>query len=299
MELPLVSVLVPCYNHEKYIEKAIQSVLENHYNNIELIVIDDGSTDKSYEIANEILQKNRDVLKYTSLSKQKNIGIVKTLNKLINMSHGEYIALLASDDMLTTDGIMERVLYLEENLNYDAVIGKALLIDEKDRIISPDASKYLYHADTTLLKSKYLEEELILRWSVIGPCLLLRRSLYEKIGLYDENYDVEDKDFYLKVLYLKSLKYLDITVAKYRIHRYNISRNKKTSMHTKKQNAIIDLSYSNKFQKKILCIYLKSRIIDFLLLKYSLTIPYYVYKLFRYGIVSIYLFVLKIYVICS
>ncbi|MDR0605002.1 MAG: glycosyltransferase [Bacteroidales bacterium] len=293
MKLPLVSVLMPCYNHEQYIVKAIKSVINCNYENIELIIIDDGSSDKSFEIAKGLLENTKKFFLPPQILKQDNVGVVRTLNRLIGLSHGEYITLLASDDMLTPNGIKDRVLYLEHNCDCDAVVGRALLINEKDKLISLDAGKRLYWADTILLKSKYIKDELILRWSIVGPCLLVRKEIYEKIGLYNENYFIEDRDFYLRILYINKLHYIDRPVAKYRIHQFNESRNKTTSRDVKMQCAMIDVRHSEKF-RGVLKLFLKSRLIDLLFLRTKFIFFYWFYKIARYSVTSLYLLILKI-----
>jgi hypothetical protein len=194
------------------------------------------------------------------------------------------------------DTIAERVLFLEKNRKYDAIIGKAILIDHDDNIISYDAGKYLYRADSALLNSKYIVEELVLRWSVVGPCLLARKILYDKIGLYNEKYTVEDRDFYLRLLSADKLKYFDTTVAYYRVHKNNTSRNIISSLKVRKECAEINSAYGKKriFKNIILQSFLNSYFIDKILLKHKYLILYTSYKIFRYTLVFIYLFILKI-----
>jgi glycosyltransferase involved in cell wall biosynthesis len=295
MEPPLVSILIVCYNHERYIKKAIESVINNDYSNIEIIVLDDGSTDNSYAIAKKIMDESH-LLCYSVLT-QANSGLVKSLNKLISLVSGKYIILLASDDVLTPNSIRDRVAYLEEHSEYDAVIGQSLLIDQNDHIISHDAAKYLYHADNMLLKSKYIVEELVLRWSVVGPCFMASKELYDKIGLYNEQFIVEDRQFYLRILSHNKLKYLDIVVAGYRVHGNNISRNINTSKRIKTECARINIFYSNIFQNIFLNFFLRTYNIDLILLNANCKLIYILFKIFRFSLVYLYLFILRIFVL--
>jgi len=293
MNQPLVSVIMPSFNHSKYIEKSIRSVINSNYNNIELLIIDDGSKDNSFEIARKILG-GQNILTNYYLEKQENCGIVKTLNNLIFRSKGEYIALLASDDMLTPNGIEDRVLYLEKNKMVDAVFGRAHLMDQYDNVISLNASKYLYYADEKLLKSRYIKYELVLRWSAVGPCLLLRKNLYDKIGVYNEKYCVEDRDFYLRMLAINKIAYIDKVVSMYRIHNSNISRSRETKRNNRIQCANINIDNYKSFRSILLSVYLRSYKIDNLFLKVKFNIIYIVYKTLRYFIIAIYLYLLKI-----
>ena len=114
MSNSLVSVLVPCFNHAKYIETCILSVINQSYKNIELIVLDDGSTDGSYEIAEQLK------LKFDfKLIKQDNRGLAATLNRaIIEFSNGDYVAICASDDYFPINKIEKQVGFMQLNPKY-------------------------------------------------------------------------------------------------------------------------------------------------------------------------------------
>lgn len=220
----LVSVLIPCFNHEKYIVNSLESIKKNNYKFIEIILIDDGSKDNSFEKAEKYLEKNKHYFYGYKCLKQENQGVTKTLNKMIKLSQGEFITLLASDDYLTENSIKDRVEYLKKNIQKKAVIGKAFLVNDENKILNDDAGKKLYRANTTMLLSNLINKEIIMRWSVVGPTLLLKRSVYDEINLYNEKLKVEDRDFYLRLLEKNLLGYTDTNVAYYRIHSSNTSR---------------------------------------------------------------------------
>lgn len=92
--LPLVSVIMPVYNSAKYLNEAIDSILNQTYENIELIVIDDGSSDNSVDL---IKKYNSSKIRF--FQNEKNIGVSATRNKAIDLSNGKYIALMDSDDI--------------------------------------------------------------------------------------------------------------------------------------------------------------------------------------------------------
>src|SRR5690606_27530759 len=118
---PLVSVIIPCFNHEKYIKECLLSVINQSYKNVQLIVIDDGSTDRSVEIIKELKQQNDFIFE-----EQLNSGISKTLNKAITKyAEGEYIAILASDDYWHSDKLSKQVSFIEQNPEYAMVCSEA------------------------------------------------------------------------------------------------------------------------------------------------------------------------------
>lgn len=221
MNDPLVSILIPIYNHEKYLLECLNNLLKIDYQNIEIILCNDGSTDRSYDFAKEWCKEQT---KYHAvLLSQLNQGICKTLNRLIKNASGEYLVFCASDDYLTIDSIKQRVTFLEAHKDKEACIGDAYLIDQNSRVVSKSAMKHLYNANYNALENKIVSE-LVLRWSVVGPSLLIRKSAYEKYGYYDENLIIEDRDFYLRILAENKLCFMPKVVAAYRVHTDNISR---------------------------------------------------------------------------
>ncbi|MDK2409329.1 glycosyltransferase family A protein [Aphanizomenon sp. PH219] len=116
MNLPLVSVIIPCYNRERYLAEAIESVLDQTYTHIELIVIDDGSSDRSGEIAQSY------PLKYHY---QTNGGIGAARNTGIAMASGEFLSFLDSDDIWVKDKLAKQMAIFDTNLDIEAVFGYA------------------------------------------------------------------------------------------------------------------------------------------------------------------------------
>lgn len=106
----LVSIIIPVYNTEKFLDKCIQSVLSQTYKNIEIIIIDDGSTDNSYEKLQEYKEKDNRII----LLQQKNSGQGVARNKGIDISKGEYICFIDSDDRITESMVEEMILEIEK-----------------------------------------------------------------------------------------------------------------------------------------------------------------------------------------
>src|SRR3989344_5268912 len=101
-KIPLVSVICLSYNHEKYIQQALQSIIAQTYTNFEIIYIDNNSSDQSFEIGNDLLKKSN--INFISKKFDSNLGIPKVLNYVINnLIKGDYICLMAMDDWLEKD----------------------------------------------------------------------------------------------------------------------------------------------------------------------------------------------------
>lgn len=127
-----ISVIIPLYNHEKYICFAIDSVLNQTYKNFEIIIIDDGSTDNSFEKAQEYQAKYPDKIQ---LLKQENQGAHNTINRGIYLATGEYIAILNSDDIFKSYKLERCIEIMRKNPEINLIFGKVEFIDEDNNII--------------------------------------------------------------------------------------------------------------------------------------------------------------------
>jgi glycosyltransferase involved in cell wall biosynthesis len=124
---PLVSVFIPVYNAEGYIEDAIDSVLNQTYQNFEIIVLNDGSTDQTQHILKELAKKDERIKIYKN---EQNLGLTLTRNKGINLCKGEYIALLDADDLMVKQRIEKQIDFLKTNPDYDAVSSWMQIFDQ-------------------------------------------------------------------------------------------------------------------------------------------------------------------------
>jgi len=227
--LPLVSVMIPCYNHENYIIDSLESIKNNGYSKIEIVLIDDGSHDNSYEVAKDWLEKNNNYFCNYIIRKQENIGVCSTMNRLIQLVNGKYLTGLASDDKLIKGSIKKRVDYLENHKDKLVVFGDARSIDENNNVLCEEYQKNIIKANKkALVCDKTRNSELILRWSVPGPVLMMDKRVYNKeyIGLYDESLIGEDRDFFLKCMAKNILGYIPDQVAEYREVQNSLSRDK-------------------------------------------------------------------------
>jgi hypothetical protein len=222
---PLVSVLVPAFNHQEYIEYCLDSIVESSYIPLEILVIDDGSKDDTYARVCSWREKNAHRVMRMTVRQQTNQGVTNTLNTLISLAQGEYVALLGSDDALEPDGIALRVSALERHPEWLAVIGDCSIIDGAGRQEAASAFGDTFHAHIpALLNPHRIGRELILKWAIPGPAMLARQTTYDVdigVGLYDEQLSVEDRDFYLRLLSINALGFIPARVARYRWHVEN------------------------------------------------------------------------------
>lgn len=228
----LVSVLVPSYNHEKYILDCVESVLGQSYDNIELIVIDDYSTDRTYEIVKSVAKRceERGFHFYCEKNKE-NIGVTKTYNKLLQLANGKFIKLLGSDDILLPDCIQNYVdYYYSTGERYDILVSNAYKIDQEIH--------YPIQCDLKLTKvysnspdfSGNITGRICARNFIIAPTAFIPKATYEKYGVYNEEYCLEDYEYWLRVSETGSIGCLDMCTVCYRVlsdslsHYYRQSR---------------------------------------------------------------------------
>ncbi|CAB3804042.1 glycosyltransferase [Pararobbsia alpina] len=177
---PLVTIITPSYNQGRFLRRTIESVLTQSYPNIELIVMDGGSTDESVEI----LKSYGDRINWVS---EKDRGQTHAINKGLGEARGSILAYLNSDDVLLPGAVAMVVSYFEAHKRVSLIYGKAHYIDENDKITG-DYRTAFYSKDA-------LAEECI----ICQPATFWRRTLQDKIGVFDERlHYVMDYDYWLR-----------------------------------------------------------------------------------------------------
>ncbi|HYG03203.1 MAG TPA: glycosyltransferase [Chryseosolibacter sp.] len=192
MSSPLVSVICLCYNQRDFVEEAIDSVLNQSYKNIELIVVDDASTDDSKKVINEIVQKNPTI---RFLSLDTNLGNCKAFNKGLSLTKGDYVIDLAADDVLEQGRIQKGI---DAFASHDKIFGvhfsDALWIDEAGAERWRHSSKYPH--ETIPQGDIYLD--LITRFFICPPSMMFKREVIDELNGYDESLAYEDFDFWIR-----------------------------------------------------------------------------------------------------
>lgn len=205
----LVSIVIPCYNQSHFLGDAIESVLMQTYPNLELIVVDDGSTDDTAAIA-----ARYDIVKYV---KQNNRGLASARNSGFKISNGDYIVFLDADDRLLPDGLQSGIDVLRANptcaLSYGHVIP-----------ISVDGSRLAFPSQIAINENHYLE---LLKHNYIWTpgSVVYRRSALEAVGAFDPSYGGSaDYDLNLRITKLWPARCCDKPVLEYRRHDQSMSR---------------------------------------------------------------------------
>ena len=183
----LISIIMPVYNIERYVEYAIQSVLYQTYKNFEFIIIDDGSTDRTFEICFEKAKLDNRILLFKH---EKNKGICAALNKGLSFAKGEYIARFDGDDILNSDFLQKCLAFLHEHREMDLVATNYRAIDTDNKIIK-NKSKVLTSWES-------IKKALPIKSCPVMHCWLARKKVYDLLGGYRLD-TAEDYDFLLRM----------------------------------------------------------------------------------------------------
>lgn len=207
MRYKMVSLIMPVYNAGKYIEEAINSILNQTYTNFELILIDDVSTDNTWS---KVSKYNDSRIK--TIHNDKNRGIAYSRNRGIEVARGEYIALMDDDDISTPDRFEKQVNYLDEHLEYDFIGGRYQTIDEKGNVISENRVAYY---NPNFIKAMFLFQNVYCNGE-----MMFRKSVIDKyhIRYEDGQYGMEDYRFWIECSKVGKFTTLDKVFLQHRIH---------------------------------------------------------------------------------
>lgn len=199
--LPLISVITLTYKNFNYIYKAINSILNQDYPNIEYIISDDGSPNFPKDEIDKLLKESIGTIHDVRIIRhENNMGIVKNLNNAIKKSNGEIVMQVASDDCLHDSKAVSNIVSFFQD-NPDALICTAnrVLINESNNAtsLSPTLNeRKILNSDINIQLNTLLKENFI-----CGASTYYRKVVFDKIGLFDEAYTyLEDYPFYLKAL---------------------------------------------------------------------------------------------------
>ncbi|MBP3221664.1 MAG: glycosyltransferase family 2 protein [Neisseriaceae bacterium] len=198
-----VSVIIPCHNHAKYVGETIDSVLNQTYQNIEIIVVNDASTDNSSEVIQKYVDKYPKII---FIDEKENIGVIEVRNKAISMAQGDYILPLDADDKIHATYIEKAVNILENNSQIGVVYAKACFFGEKEGI----------------WELANFNKENILLYNMVFVTSLFRKEDFLHVGAYNKNMygGYEDWDLWLSfVEHNFDFYQIDEVLFYYRIHQ--------------------------------------------------------------------------------
>ena len=226
---PLISVIIPCYKHEKFVERCLNSVAAQTYDNIEVIIVDDCSPDNSVKKIEQVINSKSWIAKFDNRTKfypfNQNQGAHNAINHGIKQSTGELIALLNSDDLYHQDRL-SRIVEVMQNQNHQFVFSRVQYIDDNDTIItdSHDMAQSYFRAQKNIKLKQFPSLGfacLSFSISISTGNFVFSKALYNALGAFKDYRYCHDWDFLLRALVHTEPFFLEEDLYYYRFHGKN------------------------------------------------------------------------------
>lgn len=216
--MALLTVYITNYNYGKYIRKAIESVFQQSFQDVELLIIDDGSTDNSKEIIEQYADRSNVRVIY-----QQNKGLNITNNIALQLANGRYIMRLDADDYLVADALEKMVNILEADPEIGLVFPDYYLVDKDEHILA-EVKRHDFHKDVSLLDQP-----------AHGACTMIRTDFLKAIGGYDEAYSCQDGyELWIKFIAKYRVANISESLFFYRQHGENLTTNEERILDTRR-----------------------------------------------------------------
>lgn len=214
MSKPLVSILMPCYNAEKYVEESMNSILRQTYTNVEIIAINDCSTDRTKEIL-QVLAKGDS--RITLVNNEKNLKLIETLNKGVSLCKGDYIARMDADDIALPTRIEKEVDFLERHKDHDIVSTLFYAFRSEN-----PGKRDLHHSP---LIDDELRAYMLFKSGICHPAVMIRKRVFTELGLkFESEYlHVEDYALWSEAIYKTKIANINEPLLLYRVHQSQVS----------------------------------------------------------------------------
>lgn len=215
MYQPLVSVVCLCFNHEQFVSEAIHSVLNQTYSNIELIVVDDGSSDASVSVIEDAIRDHSNI---SFVQLKENLGLCAAFNRGLALTKGDFITDFAADDVMLPQR-MERLVNHFSNLDesYGVVFSDAVYIDTEGRNLRTHTEHLMKKNLISGVPVGWVFRDVLRRYFISAPSMLVRKKVFEKLNGYDENLAYEDFDFWVRSSREFKYAYLHEVLTKVRV----------------------------------------------------------------------------------
>jgi glycosyltransferase involved in cell wall biosynthesis len=221
-ELPLVTVIAMCFNHERFVLECLESVRAQTYPNVQLVIADDCSTDRSVELIRSWLSETGTEAEL--LLHRENQGLCRTKNETLALARGAYVAALSTDDIWFPDKLAAQVELMEQLPSSVGVLyGDAFRMDEQGQPLPRMAVETFRDLETMPEGDIYAE---LLEGSnfILGMTTLIRRECFEAVGPYDESLPYEDWDMFLRIASRYEFAFSPRVSGRYRVHRSSLSQ---------------------------------------------------------------------------
>jgi glycosyltransferase involved in cell wall biosynthesis len=219
MSTPLVTIVCLCFNHERFVTEALDSVFNQSYKNLQVIVVDDASNDASQEIIEKYL-KQRPHAQFFAL--KSNIGNCAAFNVALSHAEGKYIVDFSTDDVMPVNKISEQVSFFENlDESYGVVFTEASYIDVKGRKLREH-----FQSGRTLTKVPEgdVYKEVVAKYFIPSPTMMVRSQVLRELNGYDETLAYEDFDFWVRASRNYRFAFLNKNLMNIRVSEHSLSR---------------------------------------------------------------------------
>lgn len=226
--VPLVTVGIPNYNYAHYIKEALNSVASQTYPNIELIIVDDCSTDNSVVEIENWRSNYAGEMSIIFIKNEINLGLTGTCNVILKNANGKYFQTLDADDILLPRKIEKQVALIERNSNVAFIYSNIEIIDENGKIINEDYLQQIGYDENKMPEGNIFEPLFDFNFVPL-PSVLINTKMARVAGGFDEKQQVQDYYMWLKLCEKHDVLYLNEKTAYYRSHHSSMSRSEKTN----------------------------------------------------------------------
>jgi glycosyltransferase involved in cell wall biosynthesis len=220
---PLVSIICLCYKHEKYVKETLISVWEQTYPHIEVIIVDDGSYDRSVEVIRQFLKERTAPFPVKTMFLSQNVGNCKAFNQAWRSAGGKYVIDLAADDVMLPDRVEKQVAFFETlSLDYGVVFTESRYMDAQAKPLD-------YHFAERYRHIRPIPEgkvfcDVLSGYFISSPTMMIRNEVLARLDGYDESLAYEDFDFWVRSARDYRYAYLDECTTLVRVLGQSMSR---------------------------------------------------------------------------
>ena len=224
---PLVSIGVPVFNSQHYVVETLNSVKAQTYKNIQLILVDDCSTDESLHVVNDWLEYNgSSFTEVIVIENPQNSGISFSCKMMEQVAKGIFFSCLGADDLIHPNKIVTQVEYMIRHPDIALVYSNTLLIDSFGKLMQDDYFDVQRFScvDNKIGPSGFVFDKLLIEDFIPNSSVLVRKAFMENVGGYDKSLFAEDWDLWLRICKLYPVAFIDEYFSSYRIHSQSVMR---------------------------------------------------------------------------